>query len=65
MKAGHQDWPVSVIVDGVPDLENVSKALETGPYGRCVYESDNDVVDHQVLYSLHRQGFVITRHLSF
>ena len=45
---GHTDWPVSVVVDGVPDIENVTQALETGPYGRCVYESDNDVVDHQV-----------------
>ncbi|MHA2095133.1 MAG: Gfo/Idh/MocA family protein, partial [Candidatus Hodarchaeales archaeon] len=41
-------WPVSVITD---DLSSSGKwkALETTDYGRCVYFSKNDVVDHQVV----------------
>ncbi|NUR24520.1 MAG: Gfo/Idh/MocA family oxidoreductase [Catenulispora sp.] len=39
-------WPTSVLGD---TREQVVEALRTGPYGRCVYACDNDVVDHQVL----------------
>ncbi|MBO0826433.1 MAG: Gfo/Idh/MocA family oxidoreductase [Streptosporangiales bacterium] len=41
-------WPVSVVsLD--PGEEAITRALREGPYGRCVYDCDNDVVDHQVV----------------
>ncbi|RUS32642.1 hypothetical protein BC938DRAFT_474773 [Jimgerdemannia flammicorona] len=30
------------------DIENLTDALKIGPYGQCVYESDNNVMDNQV-----------------
>lgn len=41
-------WPVSVISEDL-SLEARQRALETGPYGRCIYHCDNDVVDHQTV----------------
>ncbi|MBO9606244.1 MAG: Gfo/Idh/MocA family oxidoreductase [Paenibacillaceae bacterium] len=40
-------WPTSAISDD-PSYEARLRALREGPYGRCVYACDNDVVDHQV-----------------
>jgi len=42
------DWPVNVIATDL-SLEGRLAALETGPYGRCVFHCDNDVVDHQTV----------------
>uniref|UniRef100_A0A8C6U865 Zgc:154075 n=1 Tax=Neogobius melanostomus TaxID=47308 RepID=A0A8C6U865_9GOBI len=50
VKQGHTGWPVSVICpDSYPDIESVTEALKNGPYGRCVYECDNDVCTNQVV----------------
>ena len=41
-------WPSATLtLDRTP--EGIRKAVETGPYGRCAYACDNDVVDHQVV----------------
>ena len=40
-------WPVSVITSDL-STEGRLKALQEGPYGRCVYRCGNNVVDHQV-----------------
>ncbi|XP_026853869.2 1-carboxy-3-chloro-3,4-dihydroxycyclo hexa-1,5-diene dehydrogenase [Electrophorus electricus] len=50
VKMGFTRWPVSVICStSIPDIESVTEALKAGPYGRCVYECDNDVCSNQVV----------------
>jgi predicted dehydrogenase len=41
-------WPFNVLS---PDVSRSGRlhALREGPYGRCVYHCDNDVVDHQLV----------------
>lgn len=36
------------VVHPNPTKENLERALREGPYGRCVYRCDNNVVDHMV-----------------
>ena len=40
---------VHAVTNDIPDIENIEKALRTGPYGQCVYSSDNDVCDYQTV----------------
>lgn len=48
IKAGNTGWPVSVITEDLTP-EGVTKALQEGPYGRCAYSCDNNVMDNQVV----------------
>ena len=48
----------------IPDIENMTKALRTGPYGLCVYNSDNDVCDYQVVNMEFEGGIYATFTMS-
>lgn len=55
VQKGELHWPVDVLTAD-PSEETVTQALREGPYGRCVYRCDNDVVDHQVVNMLFEGG---------
>lgn len=48
LRSGQTGWPLDVVAPEATE-ETLREALTTGPYGRCVYACDNDVVDHQVV----------------
>ncbi len=59
MDMNRTGWPIDVITTDL-SLEGRRKALEKGPYGRCVYHCDNDVVDRQVVNLEFEDGAVAT-----
>ena len=48
LQRGEHGWPLSVVIDDFTPAA-LDEALRDGPYGRCAYACDNDVVDHQVV----------------
>lgn len=44
--------------------EGILKALDKGPFGRCVYSCDNTVVDHQVVNLAYENGVTVSMTMS-
>ena len=61
--SGERDWPVNVLTPD-PTPATIREALRTGPYGRCVYGLNNDVIDHQVINFLYDGGQTATMTMS-
>jgi len=56
-------WPATVVSQEQTE-EGLLKALETSPYGRCVYRCDNDVCDNQVSLIEFENGVTVSFNLS-
>lgn len=58
LNKGEKGWPLTSLTTD-PTEENVLEALKGGPFGRCVYHCDNNVVDHQVVNLLLEDGVTV------
>lgn len=45
---GKEAWKTATLTD-IEDEPHLLEAIKTGPYGKCVFECDNDVCDHQTV----------------
>jgi predicted dehydrogenase len=57
--AGREVWPLGPVTADATEA-GVLDALRNGPYGRCVYASDNDVADQQVVVLEYEGGATAT-----
>lgn len=53
------NWPTKIL-HPEPTEENIMEILRTTDYGRCVYQMDNDVVDHQTVNMLLEDDVTVT-----
>lgn len=60
-------WPYNVVCPDIPvTVEKLSDCLKKGPYGRCVFACDNNVVDNQITQIHFKNGVnAVLKMISF
>lgn len=58
------EWPYNVVTPEPVSEEKIREAIESGPYGRCVFHCDNNVVDHQTVQMFFENGITATFHMN-
>jgi len=58
------EWPYNVVTPEPVSEEKIRESIESGPYGRCVFHCDNNVVDHQTVQMLFENGITATFHMN-
>lgn len=53
-------WPYNVLIQPPITEEKLRAALKNSPYGRCVFQCDNNVVDHQLTTMTFENGVKAT-----
>ena len=60
---GNTEWPVDILSEN-PTEKTIREAIQNGPYGRCVYACDNDVVDNQIVNMQMENGAALSLMMS-
>lgn len=61
--SGRTDWPVDTLSEH-PSEQTMREAIQNGPYGRCAFFCDNDVVDNQVVNLQMENGAALSLMMS-
>ena len=60
---GNTEWPIDTLSEH-PSKETILEAIRTGPYGRCVFACDNNVVDNQIVNMQMENGAALSLTMS-